>query len=332
MHWKRILAIIAPLILILSACAPKVQVPDSAAILETLSKILAVEPRSAPLTDDLGRSIDIASIPNRIISLAPSNTEILFALGLGSNVVGVTNYCNYPQEVNDRCDLPEESEGKITRVGAPFPGFSIETIASLEPDLVLGFGYTLPEYVPQLEGLGLTVVILGPEDIEGILADILFIGKVTGMDETAIALTNEMKVGIANVLVKTARANDCPTVFYEIDGTDPTKPWTAGPGSFVSALISLAGGENIGAGGPTQGFQISTEQILSVNPEIVILADVGWGVTPESVAARTGWDQISAVVNGKIYPIDPDLTSRPGPRIIQGLLEMARIIHPELEL
>lgn len=316
MNWKRITAIVVPLVLILStilSCTPAVQIPGQ-------------------IQDDLGRAIDITAVPERIVSLAPSNTEILFELGLGDKVVGVTDFCDYPLEVNDRCSQEEGTEGKITRVGDQLSGFNIETIVALEPDMALGFGYTSPTYVQQLEALGITVIILGPDGIDAILADIELVGKIMGIEAAAKQLTAKMREDILAMVSKTALISR-PKVFYELDGTDPTKPWTAGPGSFVNDLISLAGGINIGAGGPTQGFQINTEEIVNSNPDIIILADVvSGGVTPESVADRAGWSKIAAIVNEEIHEIDPNITSRGGPRIVEALERLIEIIHPEIEL
>jgi len=119
-------------------------------------------------------------------------------------------------------------------------------------------------------------------------------------------------------------------VFFELDATDPSKPYTPGPGSFIDALIGLAGGSNIGASAQMQWAQLSTEEIIAQDPEIIILGDVNYGVTIEMVKDRPGWSVITAVKNGAIYPIDDILISRPGPRIIDGLEALVRIIHPEL--
>ena len=118
---------------------------------------------------------------------------------------------------------------------------------------------------------------------------------------------------------------------WEFDGTDPSNPWVAGPGSFNDSLITLAGGQDVGASGPTSSWQMSTEDIIKADPQIIILDDYQFGVTVESVEQRPGWSTITAVKNGAIYPItDSDLTDRPGPRVIDGLQMLAKNIHPEL--
>ncbi len=269
------------------------------------------------ITDDLGRMVFIEDIPQRILSLAPSVTEILFALGLGDKVVGVTDYCDYPEEAKAK-----------PKVGAPFPGFSLETIVDLEPQLVLSVAGTV---LTQLENVGLTVVVLQPKDLSGVLRDIALVGGITGKEEEATALIDSMKERIVNIAVRAATVTEKPTVFYEIDASwNENNPWTAGSNTFQGDLIDLAGGRNIAAG-RSGWYELSMEEILDADPDLIILEDYQFGVTPESVANRFTWKGLTAVKEGKVYPItDASLTSRQGPRIVDGLEEIARIIHPEL--
>ena len=268
--------------------------------------------------DDAQRAVEITGVPERIISLAPSNTELLFALGLGDKVVGVTDFCDYP----------EEARG-IEKVG--FVEINLEKIVDLEPDLVLYIGGTAQlEKTQTMEDLGLTVLVLAPSDIEEIFADIELVGRATGTEDEAADLASELRARMDEVLSRVAQAERQPLVFYELDATDPTRPWTAGPGSFIDALIDMAGGINLGATAGMQWAQFSTEEIIAQDPEIIILGDANYGVTVESVEGRQGWGVITAVKEGAIYPIDDNLVSRPGPRIIDGLEELARIIHPEI--
>ena len=127
-----------------------------------------------------------------------------------------------------------------------------------------------------------------------------------------------------------AKATTRPSVFYELDGTDPAKPWTPGPGSFLDELIRAAGGENVAAGLSSAWAQISVEELLVKDPEIILLGDSIYGMTPEQVAARAGWEGLTAIREGRIYPFNDDLVSRPGPRLVDGLEELAQLIHPEL--
>lgn len=274
-------------------------------------------PAPTPLTvkDDLGREVAIPSIPQRILSLAPSHTEVLFSLGLGSRVVGTDDFSDFPAEAQ-----------ALPKVGSPFPGFNLEKIVELEPDLVLAIPGT---YIDSLQAQGLRVVVLEPKNLDGMLERIELIGKITGTLSRAQQITSDMKARIEAIKARSA-GKDRPRVFFEVDATEPTRPWTAGPGSFIDSLISLAGGENIASAGPQAWFQISTEELIHLNPQVIILGDAEFGVTPEMVAQRPGWSGMEAVRLGRVYSIDTDLVSRPGPRLVQGLEELARLIHPEL--
>lgn len=277
-----------------------------------------VAPPAATVVDDAQRTVEIRGVPERIISLAPSNTEVLFALGLGDKVVGVTDLCDYPEEAQE-----------IEKVG--FVEINLEKIVDLEPDLVLYIGGTAQlEKTQTMEDLGLTVLVLAPSDIEGIFADIELVGRTTGTEDEAADLVSELRARMDEVLSRVAQAKRQPLVFYELDATDPARPWTAGPGSFIDALITMAGGVNLGASAEMEWAQFSTEEVIAQDPEIIILGDANYGVTAESVEERPGWGVITAVKAGAIYPIDDTLVSRPGPRIVDGLEELARIIHPEL--
>jgi len=265
------------------------------------------------ITDDLGRIVYIEETPQRIVSLAPSITETLFALDLGDKVVGVTEHCDYPPEALAK-----------PKVGGYFTT-SLELIIAQNPDIVFSDGHDPVN--ARLEGL-VPVVVLQPQDITGIYHDIALVGKIMGKKK-AEELTAEMKAKIASIESKTASVSEKPTVFYEIDGSDPSKPWTVGPGSFIDTLITLAGGENMVT--VSQAYlQISLEEVVDADPDIIILGDYPW-VSPEDVMNRSGaWQELTAVKNGAVYPINVDLVSRPSPRIADGLEELAKIIHPEL--
>lgn len=269
------------------------------------------------ITDDLDRTLVIEEAPQRIVSLAPSITEILFALDLGYKVVGVTDACDYPPEALAK-----------PKVGGYFMT-SLEAIVAQDPDLVLSDGHD--PVGAQLESLGVTMVVLQPQDFAGIFRDIELVGEITGKETEAERLTDEMRAHMVTICAKTASATEKPTVFYELDayGGALTAPWTAGRGSFIDTLITLAGGENI-VTEEQAWLQISLEYIVDCDPDMIILGDYPW-VSPEDVMARPeAWQELTAVKNKAIYPINVDLVSRPGPRIVDGLEEMAKIIHPEL--
>jgi len=268
-------------------------------------------------TDDMGREITIDKVPQRIVSHVPSITETLFALGLEEKVVGVSDYCDYPDEA------------KLKPSVGNYFNPSIERIVELNPDLVLTDGHS--ENIRQLDALGITYMVIDPTDIDAIFEDIELLGRVTGTEGKAEAVIEDMRERMSYV---SDRVKGSPSirVLYIIDATDLNYPWTAGPGSFVDSLIAMAGGENIAAKAPAPWVQLSIEEIVSSDPEVIILpAKHGTAFTaPEVLKAHPAWRETMAVKQDRIYIIDADLVDRSGPRIVQGLEEMARIIHPEL--
>jgi len=268
------------------------------------------------LTDGLGRSVVLDEAAQRVVSLAPSNTEILFAVGAGDRVVGRDEFSDYPAEA-----------ASIESVGGSMGEYSVEAIVALKPDLVLAAEINSPELVKQLEDLGLTVYYLAnPKTIEEMYVNLEIVAQLTGEDSTK--LTDSLKARVAAVDEKIMPLSARPSVFYEIDATDPAKPYTYGPGTFGDLLITRAGGFNIGSELTDSYPQISLEQIVVSNPMVILLGDSMWGVTPESVVARPGWETIEAVKFNRIFPIDDNLISRPGPRLVDGLEQLAKLLHP----
>ena len=202
----------------------------------------------------------------------------------------------------------------------------------MDPDLVLAAEINAPEQVHALEELGLTVFYLAnPKDIEGMFDNLLIVAALTGHENDAQILISELETRVAAVDEKIAGVTEQPLVFYELDGTDANAPWTSGKGTFIDLLIARAGGENLGNVLDDAWAQISIEELITQNPDIILLGDYVWGgVTPEDVAARSGWEAIAAVQNGQVYPFDDNLVSRPGPRMVAGLEELAELFHPEL--
>lgn len=268
-------------------------------------------------TDDDGRSVSIDKVPERIVSHLPSITETLFALGLGKRIVGVSDYGDYPEEAKLK-----------PSVGAYFSP-SIESIVALEPDLVLTDGHS-KNILTQLDTLGITYIVIDPETIDGIFDNIELLGKVTGTEVNAEKLIKAMKKDMSRVL-NAVKGAPRIRVFHVLDATDMNNPWTAGPGSFVDSLITMAGGENIAAEAVGAWVQFSIEEVVSSDPEIILLPGKhGTAFTsPEMLKGHLAWRETTAVKQDRIYIVDTDLTNRPGPRIIQGLEEIARIIHPE---
>ena len=299
------LAILLIAIFILSACsAGSPQTGNTGIVLE----------------DGLARTVKLEKPAARIVSLSPSVTEILFAVGAGQQVVGRDSFSSYPPEA-----------ASIQDVGGSMGSYSYEVIASLEPDLVIASGINTPEQVSALENLDLTVYYLAnPDDIEGLYTMFRTVGELSGHNEEADRLASSLEERVKAVEATIATAKTTPLVFYELDGSDPAKPWTPGPGSFVGLLIETAGGKNVGAVLDSQWAQISIEELLVQDPDLILLGDSIYGMTPDQVSTRPGWDGLTAVREGRLYEFNDDLVSRPGPRLVDGLELLAGIIHPEL--
>lgn len=289
----------------------------------TMSPTSAITPSTAPIVivDGLGHAITLAKPAQRILSLAPSNTEILFAIGAGRQLVGRDSFSDYPQEALALSD-----------VGGGFGELNTEAIVSLQPDLVLAAEITPPEQILALENLGMTVFALkNPVEFEELFNNIKTVGVLTGRESEAQILSDSLLNRLQVVESAISATSRLPLVFYELDVTDPNAPWTSGPGTFIDTMIRKAGGENLGSA--LQGFwiQVSLEELIRLDPEVIILGDYTLGgVTPDMVAQRTGWEGLKAVIDGRVYTFDDNMVSRPGPRLLDGLEAMARLLHPEL--
>ena len=289
------LAALLSMALVLTACSPGEQTPVNYVF------------------DDLGRLVAINGTPQRIISLAPSNTEILFALGLGDKVVGVTDWCNYPPEALNKT--------KVGEYATP----NIEKIVALNPDLILA-GYGNPiEVVYSLAGLGLTVFGIKTTDLDDLLNDIRRVGEITDKEVEAQALTSAMESRIQAVTNQTAELEQRPRVFYIVWGGEGSALWTAGSGTFIHELIEKAGGVNI-CQNITGYTTISIEDVLARDPEIIITSEWSyeWAINASELAST------NASQTGRIYTLDDDLVQRPGPRLVEGLEWFAYFIHPEI--
>lgn len=265
--------------------------------------------------DDAGREIRLERLPAKIVSMAPSNTEILFAIGLGDRVVGVTNYDNYPPEVSG-----------ITKVGDAWtPDY--EKIVSLAPELVLAVGTPDSQLVKGLEGYGLKVFILQAATIDQVASDIELVGKITGAEKQARKVAQETRARVQAVRAKVPAVGDAarPRVFWALDA----ELWTVGPGSFVDDLIVSAGGRNVGASLGLPYGKFSEESLLEADPDVIIIPVLDPAV-PDALSRLAGWNSLKAVREGRVYQIDPDIVSRPGPRIAEALEQVARLLYSDL--
>jgi iron complex transport system substrate-binding protein len=272
------------------------------------------------LTDDLGREVTLPAMPERVVSLAPSNTEILFAVGAGDQVIGVTQYCNYPSEARDREQIGGFSAKTI----------SVEKIVALEPDLVLAAGEIHQPVIEALDQLNVPVYSLDPNTLDDVFTGVELVGQLTGHEEEADQVVAEMKDRVESVAerVATVPKEDRLSVYWEVFD-EPRM--TTGPSTFTGQLIELAGGVNIFADVSEAYPQISDEEVIGRNPAVVMGPDtMGDKLTIETVAQRPGWDQVDAVQDGRIYLFDGDMVARSGPRLAQVLEVMAKALYPDL--
>jgi len=297
--------------MVLGACAP-VAPPDPTPA--PTSNVVSV-------TDSTGKIINLAAPAQRIISLSPASTESLFALGAGAQIVGRDTFSDYPEQAKS-----------INDIGGGFGELNVEAILAQNPDLVLASALTPPEQSKALEDAGLTVFTMGnPKDFDELYLTLQTLAELAGRQTEAEALVENLERRVAAVEDRLAGISQRPLVFYEIDGTDPNAVWTPGPGTFIDTLIRMAGGENLGADLQGEWVQISLEELISRGPDLILLGDAVWGgVTVESVQARAGWEALLAVQNGSVFPFDDNLVSRPGPRLVDGLEALARLLHPDL--
>ncbi len=277
---------------------------------------LTADGQAALHVDAVGRSVDILASPRRIVSLAPSITETLFALGLDSEIVGVTMLSNYPEAANAK-----------PRVGT-FVNISLERVVSLNPDLVIGTADgNRKETVDQLEGMGIPVYVVDPSNLSEIFDMILSIGKITGRERQSEMLVEGLRARIARIALS-VKKSDRPHVFMQI-GISPII--SVGSDTLHSELIDRAGGVNVYGETSTRYPRCSIEDIIVRQPDIIIVSSMKRGGDFYSV--RDGWKKwttIPAVRDGRIHIIDTDLIDHASPRIVDGLEKIAEIIHPDL--
>jgi iron complex transport system substrate-binding protein len=284
---------------------------DNGASTPTITAAAAVQ-YPLTLTDSKSRSVTLESAPQAIASLSPAATEILFAIGAGDQLAAVEMFSNYPPEAQS---LPQ--------LDAYEP--SVEAIAGAQPDLVLVY-FDPGNLVDGLERAGLTVIFLEPPNsVEGVLEQIRLLGQATGHPQEADELVATMQQGIDDIQERLADVEEGPRLFHELDN----QLFTAAPSSFVGDLYTILKAQNIAAGTDQAFPQLSQEAIIDADPEVIILADTAGGESAETVKARPGWGSMSAVANNRIYVIDPDIVSRPGPRLVDALDTLAQMLYPE---
>ena len=248
------------------------------------------------------------------MSIGPSNTEFLFALGAGDRVVGVDDFSDTPAAAST-----------LEKIGGV--KVSVEKVVSLKPDLVISVKLS-DGTIEKIASAGIPTLVVDPIGLVDVARTAILLGKAVGEDGGKLAALIDLQLRVVKLSV--AKATAKPRVFHEVDASDPAKPFTVGPGSYIQDLIDLAGGTNIAATAASAYPQISLEEVLRADPEVIVLGDADYGTTPEQVVARPGWSGISAVKNKRVYGISDSLVSRPGPRVAEAASAYAKLLHPEL--
>ncbi len=265
--------------------------------------------------DVLGREVEILEPPQRIISLTPAVTEILFELELGDRIMGVTEYCNFPEEA-----LSKQKMGD-------FSNPNIELVIAAEPDIVFVAAGVQMELIERLEQLGISVFCLDAESVDHVIKNIRLTGDIMGVSEKAQKVANDMQEKV-DYIVETVKDQDRPIVFFEV-WDEPLM--SAGSGTFIDNIITLAGGINLAGDADTQFPQLSMEILFEKDPAVYIAVYMANNSRKAGdIMSRPGYQTLTAVQTGRVHTIEDDLVTLPGPRVILGLEEMAKIIHPEL--
>ena len=278
------------------------------------------------VTDAVGSIVTLHGVPQRIVSLIPSHTELLFAVGAGSSVVGVTNYCDYPPETREI-----EKIGDVTAM-------SLEKIVALDPDLVLASRGNASELLHSLKALDVPVFVLEPQSIDDVLDAIGIVGKLAGREEAARELLDGYRQRLAAVSerIGSLTESERPTVFVGSPFRDEN--WTPGPETFISAAIRRAGGRNVADDlAPGTWAVYNLENIVSKDPQ-VLLSTLGEGQDAEEVRARflerakalKGWRDLDAVRNERVVLIPENSLLRPAPRLLLAIETLAGALHPGL--
>lgn len=279
---------------------------------ETTQEPIATPTTSFPvtITDHAGREVTIETKPERIVSLAPANTEIVAELGALDRLVGVTTYCDYPAEVAD-----------IEKVG-DFVGPNLEAIAALDPDVVLLTTGVQADVVTQLEALGASVIAIDPQTLDEVYEAIEMVGAVIGESGVAADTVASMQLQIEDIAESVEGA---PVLCFLEIAQDPL--FTAGSGTLLNDLIEHAGGENVVTEAGYVAY--SVEQLVQADPA-VYLATRGSMSDPSDISGRPGFDSLTAVEGDRVYLLDDNLVSRPGPRVAEGIEQIARALHPDV--
>ena len=303
---------------ITSTQAPAVMQPQESKPVQSEADVLPDYPLT--VIDDLGRKVTINKLPQRIVSLAPSNTEILFALGLDDKIIGVTDYCDYPDAAKTK-----------TRV-AGYSTPDLERLVSLQPDLIVAESIQEKTVLPALEHLGMTVFVTEASTIDSIVNNISVLGKITGKTGATSRVVNTMNSKINSIVSKTQNLSSAQRlrVLY-VNWHDPI--WTMGRDTYINDVIRMAGGTNIYEADFEKSRSVSLESVITKNPQVIFVTAMGSSadVVYKGIKDEIRLYSVDAIVNNQVYRIsDANLIERPGPRIVDGLIEVSKMIHPEI--
>lgn len=284
----------------------------------------AAAPASSPqpgwsvvVRDDLPHEVRLTRRPERIVCLAPAHTETLYALGAGDRVVAADTYSDHPAEVKPKAVLQ------------CWPRPPLEQIIALKPDLVVVLTQD-QAFVKQMDAANIPVLKLFPSTVERALEEIVILGQVTGQEPRAREIVADIRARFARVAQR-IKAQPRPSYMLELDAMDPAKPYVAGGQGFYADLLALAGGRNVFDDVPGPAGPVSAEQVVSRNPEVILLGDTRSPVqpqSPEKVRRRPGWNTVAAVRTGRIHPVNSDFITRTGPRLVEGVETVARLLYP----
>ncbi len=270
--------------------------------------------------DDIGRKVTITKLPQRIVSLAPSNTEMLFALGLGDSIAGVTDYCDYPPEAVQK--------PKVAGYTTP----DMEKLVFMQPDLIVADAIHEKTVLPALENLGFTVIIHSATSIDRILNEITRLGAICGKANKAAELVGGLTARLKAIHAKTDALSSSQRlkVLYII-WFNPI--WTMGGNTYCDDMISAAGGVNIFSSDFEKSRQVSLESVVTRDPGVIIISGMAQsiGTIYDSVRSESRLKSVKAIINNRVYKMsDSNLIERAGPRVIDGVEEISRMIHPEI--
>ncbi len=325
---KRTISLFLLMVFVLSACG---ETPTSAEATElpapqvdfqeaTLTAQPSPTPFTLQLTDALGRNVTIAEPPQRVISLSPFLTSSIFASGLDSLLVGRDSFSLYPEEAE-----------ALPSLGDKFADFDTVQFQSFNADLVLA-DVTYPfESIMAIESLGIPVFIFPiATSLDEVYSNISLIGILTDNEAKTDASIQELDLRASAVQLSLEAVESQPYIFYELEASDPTAPWTYGAGTILDEMFQFAGAQNAAFSLSGTWVQLPLVDLQSVDPAVILLADAAYGVSAETLATRPGWGSLTAVAQGQVLAFDETIISQPGPRIVDAIEELATLLHPDL--